>query len=165
MTGLNFEIRPADAVALSVDLEFGDELDSDNARLGRGVELRFATDLRLGRALRLDVGTRYQTLSVDAGRLFRAYLTEARIEYHFGLRTFVRAIVQYRVVRRDPALYLEPVAERTNRLFSQFLFSYQLNPETVVFAGYSGTARDFAWSDAVPQERTFFLKLGYGFRL
>lgn len=164
VTGVAVAMRPGDAVGLGLESEFGDQIDVDNAQLARLLEIGTSADLRLGRALRIAARSRYQRLTVAAGRLFGAVLTDARVEYHFGLRTFVRLIVQHRDVRRDPERFADPVPPHSNRLFAQALFSYRLNPETVLFLGYSGTAQDFTGLDVAPQERAVFLKIGYGLR-
>ena len=57
--------------------------------------------------------------------------------YNIDTRCFLRAIVQYRDVGRDPAMYGSPVDARSRDVFAQFLFSYKLNPQTVLFLGYS----------------------------
>ena len=77
----------------------------------------------------------------------------------------MRFIGQLRDVRRDPDLFVEPVEPRSNRFFVQALFSYQMNPETVVFVGYSGITQDFDGLDIAPDRRSFFVKLGYGLRI
>lgn len=66
---------------------------------------------------------------------------QAQMYYHFGVRSFVRTIVQYVDVSRNPAAYTFPVESHDRNLFTQFLFSYKLNPQTVAFVGYSD-ARD-----------------------
>jgi len=42
--------------------------------------------------------------------------------------------------------------------------SYELSPQTVVYAGYAGTTRDFEGLDLAPQQRALFVKLGYGWQ-
>lgn len=54
------------------------------------------------------------------------------------------------------------VDPETNRLFMQVLLSYELTARTVAYAGYAGTASGFRGWDIAPQERSLFLKLGYG---
>ena len=103
----------------------------------------------------------YQKLEVDAGRLFTANLTELRAVYYFSSRMFLRAIAQYTDVDRDPALYKSAVPARTKQLFSQFLFSYKLNAQTVALMGYSDNARGDQTIDVTRTDRTFFVKLGY----
>ena len=55
-----------------------------------------------------------------------------RVVYQFNIRTFVRAILQYTNIDRDPTLYEDEVDAQTRELGTQLLFSYKLNPQTVV---------------------------------
>jgi len=84
--------------------------------------------------------------------------------YQVSTRTMLRAIVQFRDLTRNPAKYGSPVNERDQNLFGQFLFSYKVNPQTVVFLGYSennGATQDF---DLTRRNRTLFTKVGYAWR-
>jgi hypothetical protein len=47
------------------------------------------------------------------------------------------------------------------RLFMQFLFSYKLNPRTVLFLGYSDNYLGLLDVPLKQSDRTFFLKIGY----
>lgn len=85
--------------------------------------------------------------------------------FHLGVRTFVRAILQYTDISRDAEAYTFPVPGRTRRFFAQYLFSYKLNPQTVLFAGYSDNADAARGVDLRRTDRTFFLKLGYAWVL
>ncbi|MGD8496539.1 MAG: carbohydrate binding family 9 domain-containing protein [Gemmatimonadales bacterium] len=163
-TEVDLSVRPGDLLALSAAATFGDEIDADNARLGRGVEFRVGTELLPGRAVRIALSQRFARLSIDAGEVFRAWLSEARFEYHFGLALFARLVLQYRRVERDPTLWVDPVGPESNRLFVQGLLSYELSPQTVVYAGYAGTTRDFEGLDLAPEQRALFVKLGYGWQ-
>jgi len=98
---------------------------------------------------------------VEGGRLYQANLGQIKALYHINVRTFVRAILQYTDISRDPDLYLFPVEQRTRRFFSQYLFSFKLNPQTVIFAGYSDNSAGMEGVDLQQQNRTFFVKLGY----
>ena len=49
----------------------------------------------------------------------------------------------------------------TRRLFSQYLFSYKLNPQTVLFVGYSDNSVGDQANQLQRQNRTFFTKVGY----
>jgi hypothetical protein len=111
-------------------------------------------------------------LAVDSGRLYLANLTQLRAVYYLNVRTFVRAILQYTDISRDPALYTFTVEPRTRRLFAQYLFSYKFNPQTVLFLGYSDTSTNAgtpnnstATTGLERQNRTFFVKLGYAWIL
>jgi hypothetical protein len=61
------------------------------------------------------------------------------------------------------------VNPETRSLFTQLLFSYKVNPQTVVFLGYSDNRQGFLTpeltrTDLTRSDRTFFLKLGYAWR-
>ncbi len=88
-----------------------------------------------------------------------------RLFYHFNLRTFVRTIFQYRHITRNPELFVQAVEPKSEQLFTQFLFSYKLNPQTVVFLGYSDTSIGFEDLSLTRANRTFFVKLGYAWLL
>jgi hypothetical protein len=64
-------------------------------------------------------------------------------------------------ITRDPALYLAPTTATTHRLFSQYLFSYKLNPQTLLLVGYSDNASGTQAMDLTRTDRTFFTKVGY----
>jgi hypothetical protein len=59
------------------------------------------------------------------------------------------------------ALYLSSVPPRTNRLFSQHLFSYKLNPQAAVLVGYSDNQLGLRGIDLTRTDRTFFVKVSY----
>jgi hypothetical protein len=46
-------------------------------------------------------------------------------------------------------------------LFTQLLFSYKINPQTVLFLGYTDSGIGTANIDLTRASRTFFLKIGY----
>ena len=62
---------------------------------------------------------------------------------------------------RDPALYEFPVEGSSRGVFTQFLFSYKLNAQTVVFLGYSDNSLGARGIDLVRSDRTLFFKIGY----
>ena len=87
------------------------------------------------------LGTRLPRLDVETGgNLFKADLTQLRATCQFNVRTFVRAIIQYQPTSRNPELYIvDRAAAESQSLCTQLLFSYKLNPQTVLFVGYSST--------------------------
>jgi hypothetical protein len=118
------------------------------------------------RALNLGLTHSFDQLSVAGGRLYRANLTQLKTVYNLNVRTFLRAILQYTDISRDPALYSYEVDSRSRRLFAQYLFSYKLNPQTVLFLGYSDTSTAAGrGADLLRMNRTFFVKLGYAWIL
>ncbi len=163
-------MKPTGQTNLEFFGAFGGGVDYANSRAAAAVvQLNPAVEYRPASSLSLRVSYNLDQLSVDGGRLYRAHLVQGKALYHLNVRTFVRAILQYTDITRTPDLYRFPVEARTKRLFSQFLFSFKLNPQTVFFAGYSdnssaaGATRESV--DLVRQNRTFFVKLGYAWAL
>ena len=90
-----------------------------------------------------------------------ASILGAQVADGINVRTFVRAIVQYQNLARNPELYGFPVEKTSDSIFTQFLFSYKINPQTVLFLGYSDNYLGMQGIDITRADRTFFIKLGY----
>ena len=144
----------------------GDTIDFANVREATRLRIAPFLSYRATRSLFLNLSHQWEKLDVDRGRLFTATATQFRTVYQFNIRTFVRVILQHTDVDRDPALYNVRVDASSTRLFPQVLFSYKLNPQTVLFIGYSSTrlANDES-VDLLENDRTVFLKIGYAWLL
>jgi hypothetical protein len=81
--------------------------------------------------------------------------------YNISIRAFVRAIIQNVDVERNPALFSFPTQPEVQTLFTQLLFSYKVNPQTVLFIGYSDNHLGLQNVDLTRTDRTFFAKVGY----
>jgi hypothetical protein len=156
-------------VFLTAQATAGNQIDFANTR--QGEQLRFDPGVRwnVGRHLRLNLNHAFEALDVDRGRLFTANLTELRATYQLNNRTFVRWIGQHLDLDRDPTLYDDyeesPLDPRSRDFFNQLLFSYKLNPLTVLFLGYSDTHIGNHQIDLTQQSRTLFLKVGYAWQV
>ncbi|MBP7586743.1 MAG: carbohydrate binding family 9 domain-containing protein [Thermoanaerobaculia bacterium] len=155
------EIRPSGALELHLGWNIGDDVDLEELRPAEQVTLSPGLSWSPGRHLRAELEHRYQRLTIDEGWLFTAQLTELRLVWQFNLRSFARVILQHRDLARDADLYSTPVDETSRRLFSQLLYSYRINPQTVFYLGYSDTELETDRFDTLPTDRTLFVKLGY----
>ncbi|HEX2092100.1 MAG TPA: DUF5916 domain-containing protein [Longimicrobiaceae bacterium] len=166
-----FEIRPSRRFAFSLGARIGEDIDVANARKANLFQVVPGMELRVGRSLYLELDhaiRRLDTQSSDSlpdQEILDARLTEARAVYHFGVRTFVRAILQYQGLNQDPRLYRVPVRPETNTLFTQLMFAHKVNPQTVLFVGYTDNRLGLQDVDLTRTGRTFFVKLGYAWRL
>jgi len=160
------EVRPSGDLHLFFNGVFADQIDFANTEPGERFRIAGGVRWNIGKRAKIDLDHSYEDLDVEGGRLFSAEVTQVKAVYQFNIRMFARAILQYTDITRDPALYrFQSVDARSRRLFPQLLFSYKLNPQTVFFAGYSGTREggrlegvDVGLTEA---DRTFFVKLGY----
>ncbi|HEX8899401.1 MAG TPA: hypothetical protein VF751_11945, partial [Chthoniobacterales bacterium] len=118
--------------------------------------------------------------TVQVGRIPRL-----KVEYQLSRAVFVRAVGEYNSSKQDalrdetrtfaPILLRQPdgtfepaVGTTSNRFRADWLFSYQPNPGTVLFAGYSSTMTEPEALRFRSLDRTsdsFFVKLTYLFRL
>lgn len=155
------EIRPSGSLELHLGWNVGDDVDLEELRPATQLTLSPGLTWEPGRHLRAELEHRYQRLQIDEGWLFTAQLTELRLVWQFNLRSFARVILQHRDLARDGDLYTAPVDEQSRRLFSQLLYSYRLNPQTVFYLGYSDTELETERFDTLPTDRTLFVKLGY----
>jgi cellulose/xylan binding protein with CBM9 domain/uncharacterized protein DUF5916 len=161
----SWSIRPSGLFSLYFSSGIGGTIDFDNAR--KADQVRLSTGGTFNLLARIEGSVDYTRFALDVapGRLFTANQAQTRILYHLSLKTFVRAIVQYTDIDRDPSLYTFPVTERSKRLFTQFLFSHKLNPQTVFLVGYSDNGVGTPTITVTKTDRTFFLKIGYAWVL
>lgn len=163
---LSVQVRPAGSFTFSMSGTLGKTIDFANSRRADILRLSPSVEFSLARGLNGSLSHNLQRLNVLGGqRLSLANLTELRLVWHLNVRTFVRAIVQYTDVDRDPSLYRSPVDPTTKQLFAQYLFSFKLNPQTVVLLGYSDDRLGLRNVDLTQTDRTFFLKVGYAWVL
>lgn len=159
------EFKPSGAVAAGAFLRHGDAIDFANSRAGTVFQAEPFLNLRLGRHLSINLNHLYQELDVAEGRLFTARVTDLRTVWQFNTRMSVRWIAQYRDVTRDPALYIDDVDARSQDWGNQLLFSYKVNPRTLVYAGYSDGQEAIDGDPLDEQVQTIFLKLSYAWQL
>ena len=168
-----FRIRPFSGSEFGVQALAGQSIDYDNVRLADLLAVGPQFSLNLGRHFNITASHLYQRLYLGGSTISLENLTQAKFIYNFNVRAFVRAIVQYRDAQLNQAMYTFPVDSRNRRLFTQFLFSYKLNPRTVLFLGYSDNSMggDFEYSLERTQigmtrtDRTFFLKISYALQI
>ena len=148
---------------------YGEQPDVENARVGRGGDVLLTALVRptehLGLDLRLERRWIDETVEGHAGDLFTADVARLKAVYVFNARMLLRLIGQYQDVRRDPALWIQPVLEKEGSFAGSVLFSYKLNWQSVLFVGY-GDARalDDTGNVLLPSGRQFFVKVSYAFQ-
>jgi len=157
-------LQPGGAVVLGGSGTMGQVIDFTNVRRSSQVSVGPSLRLSLGRGLGVDVSHLYQRMAHEGDRVFTANLFQARLIYNLNVRTFVRAILQYRSVDRNVGAYSVPVSAFDEGFFGQFLFSYKVNPQTVLFIGYSDNQAGTRSFDLTRTNRTFFAKMGYALR-
>ena len=155
------QARPSGSMFMGFSMGLGDQVDFTNVQAGHHVKLNPFIQYNIGRRFYLGVDHVFERLNVDAGRLFTANLTNMRFLCHFNRRAFFRATLQYANYNYNAALYSFPMNPEFKHLFSQLLFSYKINPQTVLFLGYSDDYYGYRHIPIKQNNRTFFMKVGY----
>lgn len=156
-----FEVRPSGSFTFGSAVRTGDFVDFRNNRRSFGLVLTPSTSFYMGSQVAMTLALTHQRLRYEGNPVFTANLAQIRTLYHFNVRSFVRAIVQYRIIDREEAQYVDPVTPRSERLFTQFLFSYKVTPQTAFFLGYTDGHEGSDAFDLTTRSRTLFLKVGY----
>jgi len=159
------QAQPSGAFRVELFTNVGETVDFQNNQPADLLEIAPSIELKLGRHVNLQANHTLRRLDVDGGELFQADLSELRAIYNINVRTFVRAIVQYLDLTQDPTLFASPVEPSVEDLFAQLLFSYKVNPQTVVFVGYTDARTGREGVPLTRTGRTFFVKLGYAWTL
>jgi hypothetical protein len=143
----------------------GDQIDYENTRLGKRIRINLWLSYNLGKHLRTSFDHTYERMNIQDVRLYKANISQLTAHYQFNVRTFFRTIVQYVNYDYNPDNYTFDIDAKDERFFTQLLFSYKINPRTMIFLGYTGNyqgSQDFGLTQS---NRTFFIKLGYAYVL
>lgn len=160
-----FEIRPTGSLSLAVLGIFGDQIDFENGRGGSRVLLNPILTYKFGMHFSLSLDHTFERFNIDEGRLYTANVMNLKAIYQFNRRLFLRAILQYIDYNFNSQYYYDGRDSEYKHLFTQFLFSYKLNPRTMLFLGYSDDSYGYSFVPLTRNNRTLFLKIGYAFML
>jgi len=157
------EMKPVGGVYYYLTGLYGDTIDYTNQRAAKSLFVQPGIEVGLGKHINFNLSHNYERLSAAGSEIYKVNLLQTRLIYNFNRRSFLRAIVQYLAVSRNPGMYVIPVDPATRTLFTQFLYSYKINPQTVLFLGYSDNYLGLQGIDVTRTDRTFFLKISYAF--
>ena len=160
-----FGLKPTGNLSLGINCSYDDTIDFAHARAANSISIYPEISYRFGRHLNISLDYTFQRLEVEGQRLYFVNASDLSVVYQLNVRTFFRAIFQFTDIRRNLDLYAFPVEPITKDLFTQLLFSYKINPQTVLFLGYSDNylgTRDFSITQT---DHTFFIKIGYAWIL
>jgi hypothetical protein len=157
-------VRPAASYFIGVAAGTGDQIDFSNSRLGKQMYYEPFMSWTPTRRLRINLQGTLSRLDTQQGeKIFDASLVDLRTTWQFNTRSFLRLTLQGQTIDRNPAQYLSAgFDQRTRSRATQLLYSYELNPQTVVFAGYSDNQlMNDDYQSLMTTDRTFFLKFSY----
>jgi hypothetical protein len=162
---VSFSMKPNRSFSLGFSGLFGKQIDFENGRGGTRILLNPGIVYMAGRHLSMSLDHTFERFNIDAGRLYTANVSNLKLVYQFSQRAFIRAILQYVDYNFNVANYYDSRDPEFEHFFSQVLFSYKINPRTVLFLGYSDDHYGFTFLPLTQTNRTLFLKIGYALML
>jgi hypothetical protein len=143
----------------------GDQVDFVNIRQGKIFRLNPIIEYKAAPHLVTRVDHIYERLQVQGACLYTANITNFHAIYHFNRRTFFRGVLQYVNYNFNMELYSIVFEDLQKQFFTQFLFSYKINPQTVLYLGYSDNYDGNREFNLIRNNRALFFKIGYALRL
>ena len=158
-------MNPRSGMSIGMQVEYGNNIDFANARLGQLLTIGPQANLFIGKHFQIDLQHNFQMMEIGGATLYATNLSDVRLTYQFNTRSFLRAIVQYSQTERERGLYRFNVDHRTKNLTMQLLYSYKINPQTRFFIGYSDTGMQNDTLDSLEEtNRTVFAKVSYAWQ-
>ena len=143
----------------------GDQVDYENVQPGRVLTLSPVLEYKMGLHLKLRYEHQYERLSVEGGRLYTANTDYLGVIYQFNRRAFARVVLHYVDYDYNAGLYDDPPDPEYRDVFTQLLFAYKINPQTVLYVGYSDNYEANHIYKLTQTGRTLFAKLGYALNI
>jgi len=139
----------------------GQRIDFANGRAGTGGTVGLTTTVRPLDRLAFDANVSREWLDVSGATLYSASVDRLKATYSVSAKSLVRIIGQYVSTDRNPSLYTAATPAHDAGFQGSVLYSYKINWQTVLYAGYGDDriltlANDFAKFD-----RSLFLKVSY----
>jgi hypothetical protein len=144
----------------------GDSIDYENARVGRGATIGISGIVRPTDRLELALDTNREWLNARQGpRVFLAQVERLKTTYSFSSKSLLRVIGQYVSTKRDPSQYFPRIVDPHEGGFNgSVLYSYKINWQTVLFAGYGDDRVLTADNRLLKADRSLFVKVSYAFQ-
>jgi hypothetical protein len=143
----------------------GEHIDFDNIRPAQRILLNPALTYKIGRRISIDLDHAFERMQVENKRLYTANVTNFKFIYQFSRQAFLNTNLQYVNYNYNAENYLFTIDPEFKHLFLKILFSYKINPQTMLFLGYADDYYGFLHTPLTQSNRTFFLKIGYALML
>jgi hypothetical protein len=161
---LSGRVRPTGGLNIQSSIYQSKQIDFANSRLGDQNRFRMTLDWNANRHLLIRVQHTDSRLDTQQGpNIFEALLDDVRLTWQFNVRSFLRLSVQRQDIDRNLAVWNSPFVDaHSETVGTQLLYSYKLNPQTVVFGGYSDQQlQNDDFVSLTRMDRTYFVKLSY----
>ena len=155
-------IQPTAQLSSKLELTVGDKIDYGNDRLGDITKLYGNISYNVNKHLEFEFSHTYSDLEAQNANVYTENLTELRVSYQFNINSYLKFNVVYTDI--DFNLENNPAARsaKDNRLSTQLIYAYKLNPQTVFYLGYSDSSyQDDSLKSLERNQRTVYSKISY----
>jgi hypothetical protein len=157
---IHSEMQPG-LFVLGFNGTFGDQVDFVNIRQAKVINLNPIIEYKAVPHLVTRIDHAFEQLTVDGARLYTANITNFQAIYFLNRRAFFRGILQHVHYDFNMDLYSIVFDNVQKQFFTQFIFSYRINPQTVLYLGYSDNYDGNQEFNLIRNNRALFLKIGY----
>ena len=162
--GINANFKPVSSVYLGFGYDIGESVDFANTKIADRKGAYFDGGFNIGKHFNVNLNHSYRNLSRDGGNVFIANQTDMRFSYQFNIRQRLKLSLINTNINRDVSLYEDEVDAHSRYLSTQLIYSYKVNPKTLLFLGYSDSGIEDQDVDLTRMNRTFFAKFSYAFK-
>jgi hypothetical protein len=161
---LNANFQPKSGLQIGGGYGVGDSIDFSNSKIASKTNLYLFTDINLGKHLSMNLLHSFRKLSRDGGNVFVANQSDLRFSYQFNIRQRLRLSLINTNINRDTDLYDFEIDSHSRSMSSQLIYSYKVNPKTLLFLGYSDSGFETQNFDLTKTNRTLFAKFSYAWK-
>ncbi len=162
--GIDFNFQPKSGFRVGAGYAVGDSIDFANDKIADRTGAYIFGNINLGQHFSVNLNHTFRKYSRDGGTVFIANQSDMRFSYQFNIRQRLRLAIINTNINRDTSLYTSSVDSHTKRLSNQLIYSYKVNPKTLLFVGYSDSGREDQNIDLTTTNRTFFMKFSYAWK-
>ena len=163
--GFDGSFQPKSGIELGTGFAMGDSIDFSNTKIADRTGAYAFAVINLGQHLSMRLNHSFRKLNRDGGNVFVANQSDLRFSYQFNIRQRLRLALINTTVNRNPDLYDFEVDSHSRSLGTQLIYSYKVNPKTLLFLGYSDSGTEDQNIDLTKTNRTFFAKFSYAWKI
>jgi hypothetical protein len=155
-------IQPTPQLSTELELTLGDKIDYVNDRLGDIIILYGNVSYNVNKHLEFDFSHTYSDLEAENANVYTENLTELRVSYQFNVNSYLKLNIVYTDIDFNLDNNVFASSEKNNKLSTQLIYAYKLNPQTVFYLGYSDNSyQDDRLKSLERNQRTIYSKISY----
>lgn len=164
--GIDF--KPWKNIRTGLNINTGQSVDFSNNRLSDSTDISWNINANLGRHFKINVNHNHRNLSYQSNNVLIVNQSDIRLSYQFNIRQRLRlALISTRLDRNlDQYINPENFQQDSHFMATQLVYSYKINPRTLMYFGYSDAGLD---NDNIESftttDQSLFAKFSYAFQM